>query len=172
MNEIWKEYIYNFDVSNKGRIRNRVTGHILKQTPFKNGYYGCVVSCGSRLNKKAIRIHVAVAELFIENPFAYTELNHKDGNKLNNEVDNLEWCTHSYNIEHAINKGLLKISQGEDHGLAKLKREDVEFIRTHYTPYDNQYGARALARKYGVHHSVIERIVHNKAWWSNPKGKG
>ena len=48
----------------------------------------------------------------------------------------------------------------------------AEFIRTHYTPYDNQYGARALARKYGVHHSVIERIVHNKAWWSNPKGKG
>ena len=125
MNEIWKEYIYNFDVSNKGRIRNRVTGHILKQTPFKNGYYGCVVSCGSRLNKKAIRIHVAVAELFIENPFGYPEVNHKDGNKRNNEVDNLEWCTHSYNIEHAINKGLLKISQGEDHGLAKLKREDV-----------------------------------------------
>lgn len=172
MDEIWKEYIYNYDVSNKGRIRNRYTGHVLKQSCFGNGYYGCVVSCGSRSDKKAIRIHVAVAELFVDNPFGYTEVNHKDGNKGNNDASNLEWCTHSYNIKHAIRNGLLKISSGEEHGVSKLHENDVEFIRENCILGDSQYGARALARKFGVHHSVIERIVHNKSWRSNPKGKG
>lgn len=172
MEELWERYIYNYDVSNMGRVRNRVTGHILKQHTFENGYHGCVVSCGSRSDKRVIRVHIVVAELFVGNPLGYPEVNHKDGNKDNNKADNLEWCTHSYNITHAIENGLIKIGQGEKHGIAKLKQDDVDYIRAHYVSGDNQFGARALARKYGVHHSVVEGIIHNKRWRSNPKGKG
>lgn len=166
MEEIWKRYIYNYDISNMGRVRNRVTGHILKQYIFENGYHGCVVSCGSRSDKRVIRVHVAVAELFVENPLGLPEVNHKDGDKDHNVATNIEWCTHSYNIKHAIQNGLIKISQGENHGISKLKQADVDFIRLHYIPRDRQYGARALARKYGVHHSVVEGIVNNKRWRS------
>ena len=52
-------------------------------------------------------IHRMVAEAFIPNPNNYTDVNHKDGNKQNNSVENLEWTTHSQNIAHAINAGLL-----------------------------------------------------------------
>lgn len=94
MEEIWERYIYNYDVSNMGRVRNNVTGHILKQSMLESGYYGCVVSCGSRSDKRMIYIHTAVAELFVGNPNNLPEVNHKDGNKSNNVWDNLEWCTH------------------------------------------------------------------------------
>lgn len=164
MDEIWKQYIYHYDVSNLGRIRNRATGHILKQHSFENGYYGCVVSCGSRSDKQVIRTHVAVAKLFVDNPLDLSEVNHKDGDKSNNVATNLEWCTHSDNMKHAIQNGLFKISSGENHGAAKLKREDVNFIRLHYIPRDRQYGARALARMFNVHHSVVSDIINNKIW--------
>ena len=66
--EQWKPYIYNYDVSDMGRVRNRITGHILKPTVNKNGYLSCTVSCGSRSNKVYIRVHVAVAKCFIKKP--------------------------------------------------------------------------------------------------------
>lgn len=53
-------------------------------------------------------VHRMVAEAFIPNPNNYTDVNHKDGNKQNNFVDNLEWVSHSQNIKHAENKGLLQ----------------------------------------------------------------
>ena len=56
---------------------------------------------------KTYRIHRLVAENFIENPNNYKVINHKDGNKTNNNVENLEWCTISHNTQHAINTGLL-----------------------------------------------------------------
>lgn len=162
--EVWKRYIYNYDVSNMGRVRNCLTGHILKQSVFENGYHVCVVSCGSRSEKVAIRVHIAVAKLFVDNPFNFPEVNHKDGNKDNNRASNLEWCTHSYNIKHAIEHDLLKILCGEDCKTSKLKQRDVDYIRANYIPRDRQYGARALARRFNVHHSVVERIVNNTAW--------
>lgn len=53
-----------------------------------------------------IRLHRLVAMAFIENPHNFNEINHKDANKLNNNVDNLEWCTHQYNMEHMFRLGL------------------------------------------------------------------
>lgn len=122
MNEIWhgviyqgKDYSDKYEVSNLGRFRNAKTKRIIKQTLNKTGYYGYCATLGQRNKYKLFKIHRAVAESFIPNPNNYPMINHIDGNKLNNYVDNLEWCTNQYNIQHAVQMGLL------DNSLSKLK---------------------------------------------------
>lgn len=66
-------------------------------------------------------IHRLVAMTYIENPNGYSEVNHIDGDKQNNRVDNLEWCTHSENIRHADRTGLRKNASGKDHYQSKRK---------------------------------------------------
>lgn len=70
------------------------------------GYYQVIFRVGGK--RKYIRVHRLVAETFIPNPNNFPMVNHKDGNKLNNRVDNLEWCTNSYNTQQAYNSGLYK----------------------------------------------------------------
>ncbi len=168
--EIWKTMIYQgetyprFQISNFGNLRNCYTGTIYKQNSFAAGYIIVCVSLGSRNRKKAFKIHRAVAETFIPNPNNLPVINHKDGNKLNNNVDNLEWCTQKDNVNHAYNEGLCGIYVGEENFHSKLTQKDVDFIRESYIPRDKKYGCRALARRYNVHHSTIENIINNKTW--------
>ena len=112
--EIWKDikgYEGKYQVSNLGNIKSlshyyewrgakRLNkGKLLR--PYKTGkcpYYTVQIA------GKAHLVHRLVAETFIENPYGYTEINHKDENRLNNKVENLEWCTHEYNINYSIEK--------------------------------------------------------------------
>lgn len=105
-----------------------------------------------------------LAETFIPNPHNYPIVNHIDGNKLNNSIENLEWCDYSYNTLHAIALGLITRKLGCDSPLSKLDEEAVIFIRTKYKPYDKEYGARALARKFGIDKSNILNIINNKSY--------
>ena len=98
---IWKRMIYHgkdlgdfYLVSNTGEIKGVKTGKIRKKNINHEGYYFVVISLGSRENKPLIKIHRAVAETFIGNPNDLPVINHKDGNKLNNNVENLEFCTY------------------------------------------------------------------------------
>lgn len=106
MKEIWKDikgYEGLYQISNLGEIKSlnyRQTGKEKIMKPYKanNGY----LKIG--LNKNGIRkimyIHRLVAETFIPNLNNYTEINHNDENKENNEVNNLKWCNHKYNINY------------------------------------------------------------------------
>lgn len=111
---IWKRMIYHgkdlgdfYLVSNTGEIKGVKTGKIRKKNINHEGYYFVVISLGSRENKPLIKIHRAVAETFIGNPNDLPVINHKDGNKLNNNVENLEFCTYRYNAKHAVQIGLM-----------------------------------------------------------------
>lgn len=85
----------NYEVSDTGLIRNSKTGTIRKAHINASGYFALnFVRDGLRKN---FRIHRLVAEAFIPNTNNYPCINHKDENKLNNNVDNLEWCTYKYN---------------------------------------------------------------------------
>ena len=66
------------------------------------GYYQ--VSFRINGKKKYVRVHRLIAEAYIPNPLNYKQVNHKDGNKLNNSIDNLEWCTNSYNTQEGYDK--------------------------------------------------------------------
>lgn len=112
--ESWKRLIYQgidygdyYEVSNCGEIRNSKTKKIRKKNLLKTGYYFVNGSLGNRKNKITFRVHKAVAETFIENKENKPIINHKDGNKLNNAVDNLEWCTYSENTQHALDNNLI-----------------------------------------------------------------
>lgn len=122
MKEIWKpiiNYEEKYEISNLGNVKSlpKRNGHrlskemILKSNKRPNGYY---VVCLSKDKKtKNYYIHRLVAQAFISNPQNYKEVNHKDGNKQNNNVDNLEWCSRKQNIDHALKNGLRIMPKGE-----------------------------------------------------------
>lgn len=106
-NELWKtiENAPNYEVSNLGNVRNRITGYILKGRITKRGYYQvCIKINGKFINQY---IHRLVAQAWLSNDNNYTNVNHKDGDKSNNTVENLEWVTASENIIHAHQTGLI-----------------------------------------------------------------
>lgn len=159
-----KDYGYWYEVSNYGEIRNSRTKKVRRKNILKTGYYFVSGSLGSRKHKITFKNHKAVAETFIKNPNNLPIVNHKDGNKLNNRIDNLEWCTFKYNIKHAYENDFVSIKYGEDRSNAKLTIKQVEYIRKNYIPRDRKFGTRGLARKFGVHHSTIVDVLKYVTW--------
>lgn len=99
-NELWKPVSgFNYEVSSFGRVKR--DGHILKLLSLPKGYkYVILCKNGKKVHKY---IHRLVAEAFIPNPEDKQEVNHKDGDKCNNNMLNLEWSTSSQNRKHAYN---------------------------------------------------------------------
>lgn len=174
MKEIWAKLIYpnipdnlnRFEISTHGRLKNIKTQYIYKPSVLSSGYCSVRTTLGSRDDKINIIIHKAVAYTFLDNPNCLPEVNHKDGNKENNRLDNLEFCTSHDNQQHKCDMGLfdkLKVS-GENNANAKLTWDDVRYIRENYIPYSREYGARAMAKRFGIHKSRVLLILNNKAW--------
>lgn len=123
--EVWKpipDYEDSYEVSNYGQVRSKDrytptrNGEVFKKGVIKtlkedkDGYFKVCLSKNSK--KKSFFVHRLVALTFIENPNNYPVVNHKDGNKQNNKVENLEWCTRSENDKHAYRIGLRKVTDG------------------------------------------------------------
>lgn len=109
---IWKKIkeFNNYSVSDDGKVRSDKTGQEKVLQKDKRGYN--IVNLYKNGDFKSKRVHRLVAEAFLE-PVENKEcINHIDGNKLNNKVDNLEWCTHKENIEHSWRTGLYKPIKG------------------------------------------------------------
>lgn len=110
----WKKIIIdddetNYSVSNIGQIRNDNTDRILKPS-LQQGYYHITLTINKK--QKNLRVHRLVALAFILNPKNKPYVNHKDGDRKNNKVDNLEWVTPKENIQHAHKTGLVKKTRG------------------------------------------------------------
>ena len=128
---------------------------------------GMIDRCGYReliLNGKNHRVHRLVAEMFIPNPNNLPCVNHIDGNKKNNCVKNLEWCTHSENMIHAYQTGLEQPRCGVQHHAHKLTEDAVKYIKQLYVKRDKEFGAVALAKKFNVDRTTIHDIVRGKTW--------
>ena len=101
--EIWKSVsgFDGYEVSNFGRVRSYKKGSIPKVLHPSKDTSGYLHFLGRREGKaKSLLVHRLVALAFIENPKGYKEVNHKDEDKTNNKVDNLEWCDHLYNCRY------------------------------------------------------------------------
>lgn len=128
----------------------------------KDGYLIC------KIDGKNKRVHRLIAYLFIYNPDNLATVNHKDGNKLNNHVSNLEWMTFSDNAKHSWANGLARPCKGEKHGRSKLTQEQVEHIRSLPMPARNGKGdgitSVSIAKEYGMSAAQIRRIRKGLYW--------
>lgn len=107
-------------------------------------------------------LHRLVAQSFIPNPNNLLEVNHIDGDKSNNSVGNLEWCTSRENTRHAYKKGL-QIPK------YKLSSEQITEIRKLYIPKSKEFGTVALAKKFNVCQATIYKIVKNLTYKEGDK---
>lgn len=100
--EIWKDiegFEGRYQISTWGRVRNAITMCIIKPYSNKKGYLKVGLMKGDKSIK--FRVNRLVAQAFIPNPYNLPQVNHKDGNKVNNSFTNLEWTTNAINQEHA-----------------------------------------------------------------------
>ena len=142
MKEIWKTIsdFNNYEISSLGNVRNITTGKVLKPILISTGYYQVVLYKQNKRYRKLI--HRLVADAFLENPENLPQINHRDEDKANNAVSNLEWCSASYNanygtrnkrIAKTLKKSMLgnKNSLGKKNGLGnKSKSKKVKCVQT------------------------------------------
>lgn len=164
--EQWKQLneCNDYMISSYGRMKSLKHGRekILSYRYTQDGYIQYSVSINGK--PKTIRAARAVAEYFIPNPDNKPTVNHIDGNKQNNHVENLEWATLSEQMNHAYANDLKKPTQGYLQGNAVLTESEVKEIRRIYKARDSEFGMLALADKYGVSSSVINRVVHYRSY--------
>ena len=165
----WKDilgYEGKYQVSTKGEVYSEISGKILKQfyrgSRPDNKYL--VINLCENNKQKTVSVHRLVAQAFIPNPNNLPCVNHIDGNKDNNCVENLEWCTYSENNYHAFRTGLKKIPSGARNKNSKLTYDEVVEIKKSLILGHPEFGTRPLAKKYGVDHNVIMDIYHNRKY--------
>lgn len=144
--------IDDYEITREGQVINKKSKRILKGQPNGKGYLR--VSIGGKLQF----IHRLVAQKYVPNPDCLEQVNHKDGNKLNNNADNLEWVSNQTNRDHAIQTGLQ--IHGEECPWAKLTWADVDFIRT----LQGYKTAVEVAEYYGVSRTTISGIWNGRTW--------
>lgn len=166
--EIWRTVagFDSYEVSDLGKVRRKTTrrgtypGNILTARSKTTGGYQRVVLCQDGC-RKTISIASLVAHAFIgDRPHAHT-INHRDGDKKNNCLINLEYVTQSENVKHAYRTGLIKRRRGEDNPSAKLNEGQVKAIRELSRRGLNNI---AIASRYGVDSSMISMIINYKRW--------
>ena len=177
--EVWKDivdYEELYQISNYGRIFSkeriytgysymakratirRRKGRLLKLCVM-NYYYG-IVLCKNGVHKTFL-IHRLVAKAFINNPTNLPVVNHIDFNMLNNNTENLEWCTQFENIRHTINHGRAKYAKGENAGQSKIKDCEVFDI---LEMFNNGLSQTEIAKIKNMNQSSICRIINKKTY--------
>lgn len=165
MNESWKdieEYEDSYEVSSLGRVRSKTrtitykTGKkhtykakVLKLRLDKDGYLLITLNKENRL--ETISVHRLVAIHFIPTSDRSLQVNHKDGNKENNTISNLEWCTVYDNLSHSYSSGLKK---------TKLSKQDVSEIKELYK--SGNYTQKEIGVIFNVAKEHVNGIINNK----------
>jgi hypothetical protein len=165
--EIWKDVIgYQgiYQINKNGDVKSlkrntpgtfTTIDKIIKKSINTKGYYTYRLSKEGKTKNSLL--HRLVAIHFIENPNNEKCVNHKDGNPLNNDISNLEWCSYSYNSLHGYR------SNGRKNSMRKLTENEVSEIKNKLVNY--YYGlGRQLAKEYNVSVYIISLIKHNKTY--------
>lgn len=154
MEEIWKDvkgFEGVYQVSNNGRVRSLRRNIILRQGITRKGYK-MVILCTNNIPKN-YSIHRLVAEAFLPNPNNLHFVNHKDENKTNNCVDNLEWCTPEHNCNHGTRNERISKSQ---------KKKKVSQYTLDGTLIKTYEGMNIAAKETNSNCSKISRCCKNK----------
>ena len=167
--EVWRSVVgYDsiYEVSNFGQVRRvgksrgATVGKVLRAHRKPNGYLFLDLYCCQQ--RQVVYVHRLVALAFLGPiPEGY-EVNHKDGDKTNPHVENLEYVTRTQNMAHALAVGLAP--QGESVHSAKLSQDDVHEIRS----LEGSCSQHAIARMFGVSRSTVEDILARRTWREMP----
>jgi len=165
---IWKPvigYEGSYHVSSHGEIRSLLTDRILKPGIQSRGYQTVLLYDGSKPKRpRSKTVHSIVAEAFIgERPDKMT-INHIDGNKSNNRLENIEYCSMRDNALHAIANGLTTPPRSQT---AKLDGNQVKLIRDIYAAKPPRGTQACLARVFGVTTNTIRNVANGKYYPEN-----
>ena len=158
-----------YEVSNMGNVRNVRRNKLLRLLKTNNGYIR-VFLCKNGI-KTGFQVHRLVSEAFIPNPNNLPQVNHKDEDKTNNNVDNLEWCTAKYNLNYGtarIRSRNTKIKNGyvneENVGLSR-----EEYMKKYYE--DNRENLREQNREYREKNREKHKEYMREYYEKNKKNK-
>ena len=145
-----------YRIYNTGKIYSEYTKKFLKRFDDNSGYLQVTLFSGRNKGRKTIKVHILVAKAFIPNPYNLPEVNHKNCNKYDNRVSNLEWVSKHENMIHAS-----KYSYKNRELLSPLNEEKVRLI-----PILLEYGfsIKLIASLYNVGHITIRNIIQGKTW--------
>lgn len=165
MSEIWRQIPeWPYEVSSLGRVRRgeclqrTYAGRVLRLTIGRNGYVYVMLSNGGR--RARFTVHRLVALAFLGPRPVGMQVNHRDGNKQNNVIANLEYVSGDENMHHAVVSGLIK--RGEQIHLAKLTEDAVRAIRRRYVPGVTRQVD--LAHEFGVAQTKISAVIRGETW--------
>jgi hypothetical protein len=153
--EIWKDIIgYEgyYKINQYGDVYSIYSSKKLNKLIHNKGYYRYTLS--KNKIKKSFLVHRLIAIHFIENKLNMNEINHKDGNGYNNDLNNLEWCTHKHNINHSFS--ILKKSGPNK----KLTNSQVKYIKEKLKN-DTSVNYKEIADELNISCSIIYRIKAN-----------
>lgn len=156
---MWKQIRnYNYEINQEGLIRNIKTGKFRKGFKRKDGYVGVQLYLGKVVN---FQLHRLIAEVFIPNPEGKQYINHKNSNRSDNSLDNLEWVTFEENVKHGYESGYAS-NKGSKNGFSVLKEKDVLEIRRKRKEEKLTY--QQLANIYNVSYGCIAGIIQRTNW--------
>lgn len=150
----YKNEKFEYAVNKEGVVINLTRNRLMSPQKLKIGYFE--IRFGGRKDFHREYIHRLVAQAFVENPKGWNVVNHKDGCKVNNAADNLEWVKHNENMKHCAFLGLIKNQRSK-----KLTPDEVWDIRTL-----GLYGFSAyrIAESFNVCESTIKKILNCEDW--------
>ena len=151
----WEE---TYEINENGEVRNKITGNYIKGDINNGGYYR--VCLYRKPRKQRYFRHRLVAELFIPNPNNYKEVNHKDEDKTNNSVDNLEWCSAKYNSNYGTRNE--RMSKSLTNNIYTSREVDVYDLDMNFI--ETLPSSKECGRKYKVHHSNVRNCCNGGKW--------
>lgn len=158
----------DYAITEDGQVWSFKTNKFIKSHLSGSGYFNVTLRIDGRTVSK--QVHRLVAETFIPNPECKIQVNHKDCDKLNNRVSNLEWCTGKENMKHASKNGRLvgnrnppdkPFLSGEEHYRTNLTEEVVSQIREDYKTMQSY---KKVGEKYGLSETGARNIITRRTW--------